>query len=114
MLNEEKLAELRAEHASHRDEFLQRESHARQQQYQQNIRDPHPSSGMAPSRNPHGYSPVNASAVVGDVRRGCSADRFDPYRERARFLGSTRDHGFEPRGPYPGGRVYDTGSRYYN
>ncbi|XP_061360331.1 uncharacterized protein LOC133304333 [Gastrolobium bilobum] len=112
---EEKLAELRAQHASRRDEFLQRESHARQNQYQQTIRDPYPSSGMVPSHNPHGYNAVNASAAaIGDVRRGYSGDHFDPYRERARFLGGTRDHGFEPRVAYPGGRVYDTGSRYYD
>ncbi|XP_027339795.1 uncharacterized protein LOC113853563 isoform X2 [Abrus precatorius] len=112
---EEKLAALRAQHASRRDEFLQRESHARQHQYQQTIRDPHPSSGMMPSHNPHGYGSVNTSAAaVGDVRRGYSGNQFDPYREQARFLGGTRDHGFEPRGAYPGGRVYDIGSRYYN
>ncbi|KAK7266271.1 hypothetical protein RIF29_18913 [Crotalaria pallida] len=71
------------------------------------MRGPYPSSGMPPSdRDPHGYNPVNASAGGGE--RGYSADHFDPYRERARFLGSARDQGFEPRGPYPGGRVYDT------
>ncbi|OIW05901.1 hypothetical protein TanjilG_23687 [Lupinus angustifolius] len=111
---EEKLAALRAQHASRRSEFLQRESQARQQQYQQSIRDPYPGSGMTP-RDPHGYNTVNASAGGGEVPRGYSADHFDPYRERARFLGGARDKGFEPRGPYPGGRVYDTtGSRYYN
>ncbi|KAK7272267.1 hypothetical protein RJT34_28757 [Clitoria ternatea] len=112
---EEKLAELRARHANHRDEFLQRESHARQHQYQQIIMDPHPSSGMVPSHNSHDYNSVNASAAaIGEARRDYSGDHFDPYRERARFLGGARDHRFEPRGPYPGGRVYDTGSRYYN
>ncbi|RDY04829.1 hypothetical protein CR513_11407, partial [Mucuna pruriens] len=104
---EEKLAALRARHSSRRAEFFQRESHARQQQYQQIIRDPYPSSGMAP-RDPHGYNNLNASSAGGEVQRGYSADHFDPYRERARFLGSARDQGFEPRGPYPGGRVYDT------
>ncbi|KAG4985662.1 hypothetical protein JHK86_033353 [Glycine max] len=67
---------------------------------------------MAPG-DPHGYNNVNASGT-GEVQRGYSADHLDPYRERARFLGGGRDQGFEPRGPYPGGRVYDTGSRYYN
>lgn len=110
---EEKLAALRAQHSNRRAEFLQREAHARQQQYQQLIRDPYPSSGMAP-RDPHGFNNANAPGVGGEVQRGYSADHFDPYRERARFLGGGRDQGFEPRGPYPGGRVYDTGSRYYN
>ncbi|KAK7312694.1 hypothetical protein VNO77_36759 [Canavalia gladiata] len=109
---EEKLAALRARHSSRRAEFLQRESHARQQQYQQTIGDSYPSGGMA-HRDSHGYNNVNASAA-GEVQRGYSADHFAPYRERARFLGGARDQGFEPRGPYPGGRVYDTGSRYYN
>ncbi|XP_027347223.1 uncharacterized protein LOC113858691 [Abrus precatorius] len=110
---EEKLAALRARYSSRRAELLQRESHARQQQYQQTVRGPYPSSGMAP-RDPHGYNNVNASAAGGDVQGGYSADHIDPYRERARFLGGSRDQGFEARGPYPGGRVYDTGSRYYN
>ncbi|KAI4334157.1 hypothetical protein L6164_018881 [Bauhinia variegata] len=72
------------------------------------------SSGIAPA-DPHGYSSANnSSAPVGELQRGYSADHFDPYRERARFLGGgARDQGFEPRGAYPGGRVYDTGSRYY-
>ncbi|CAL0303974.1 unnamed protein product [Lupinus luteus] len=110
---EEKLAALRAQHASRRSECLQRESQARKQQYQQSIRDPYPNSGMA-SRDPHGYNTVNASGG-GEVQRGYSSDQFDPYREQARFLGSARDQRVEPRGPYPGGRVYDTtGSRYYN
>lgn len=110
---EEKLAALRARHSNRRADFLQRESNVRQQQYEQIIRDPYPSSGMPP-REPHGYSNVNVSPAGGEVQRGYSADHFDPYRERARFLASGRDQGFETRGPYPGGRVYDTGSRYYN
>lgn len=61
----------------------------------------------------HGYSGIAATATVGEARRGYETDQYDSYRERARFLGGSRDHGFEPRGPYPGGRVYDTGSRYY-
>ncbi|MED6110326.1 hypothetical protein PIB30_041829 [Stylosanthes scabra] len=113
---EEKLAALRALHASRRAEFLQRESYVRQQKYQQNIRDPYPSSGMA-ARDPHGgYSTVNASPAGGEAQRGYSAEHFNPYsnRERARFLGGSRDQGFEPRGQFLGGRVYDTGSRHYN
>nr|AFK48983.1 unknown [Lotus japonicus] len=110
---EEKLAALRARHSNRRADFLQRESNVRQQQYEQIIRDPYPSSGMPP-REPHGYSNVDVSPAGGEVQRGYSADHFDPYRERARFLASGRDQGFETRGPYPGGRVYDTGSRYYN
>ncbi|CAK8575665.1 unnamed protein product [Lathyrus sativus] len=111
---EEKLESLRTRHGNRRAEFLQRESRARQQQYEQIIRDPYSSSsGMTP-RDSHAHSNVNAPASVGEPQRGYSADHFDPYREQSRFLGNARDQGFEPRGPYPGGRVYDTGSRYYN
>lgn len=66
-------------------------------------------SSMGPS-DPHGYNRVEEQR-----RPYNNADHFESYRERARFLGSggARDHGFDPRGQYPGGRVYDTGSRYY-
>ncbi|KAJ1393794.1 Zinc finger, CCCH-type [Sesbania bispinosa] len=88
---EKKLAALRARHSSRRAEFLRWESLTRQQQYQQIIRDPYSSSGMAP-RDPHGYSNVNASAAGGEVQQGYSPDHFDPpYRERARFPGSARE-----------------------
>ncbi|CBI24405.3 hypothetical protein AAG906_010573 [Vitis piasezkii] len=103
---QDQLGALRARHANRRDEFLRRESHARQSQYQQAAMDHFSNSSMGPS-DPHGYDRVE------EQRRAYNADHFDSYRERARFLGGARDHGFEPRGQYPGGRVYDTGSRYY-
>ncbi|KAK9279548.1 hypothetical protein L1049_013227 [Liquidambar formosana] len=106
------LAALRAHHAGRQDEFLRRESHERQNQYKQAMMDHYPNSGMGPS-DPHGYGGVAASAADGEALRAYNNDHFDSYRERARFLGGARDHGFESRGPYPGGRVYDTGSRYY-
>ncbi|KAM5584907.1 hypothetical protein ABKV19_004332 [Rosa sericea] len=109
---EEQLASLRCQHAGRRDDLLRRESNARQHQYQQSMMDRYPKSSMG-SSDLHGYSGIAASATAGDTRRGYETDQYDSYRERARFLGGSRDHGFEPRGPYPGGRVYDTGSRYY-
>ncbi|KAH7561324.1 hypothetical protein ACOSQ2_016238 [Xanthoceras sorbifolium] len=109
---EEQLVALRARHASRRDEFLRKESQARQQHYQQAMIDHYPNSGAGPG-DPHGYSSPAAAAAVGDGYRAYNSDHYDSYRERARFLGGPRDHGFEPRGQYPGGRVYDTGSRYY-
>lgn len=109
---EEQLAALRARHAVRRDEILQRESQLRQQQYQQAMMDQYPISGMG-SSDPHGYSGIATSAAVAEAYRGYNTDNFDSHRERARFLGDARDRGLEPRGPYPGGRVYDTGSRYY-
>ncbi|XP_044504336.1 uncharacterized protein LOC123224707 [Mangifera indica] len=107
----EQLAALRARHASRRDEFLRKESHARQQQYQQAMMEHYPDS-MGPG-DPLGYSGTPAAAAVGETYRPYNSDHYDSHKERARFLGGPRDHGFEPRGPYPGGRVYDTGSRYY-
>ncbi|XP_008230461.1 PREDICTED: uncharacterized protein LOC103329735 [Prunus mume] len=109
---EEQLAALRARHASRRDELLRRESNARQHQYQQSVMDCYPNSSMGPSEL-RGYSGVAASAAGGEGHRAYNTDQYESYRERARFLGGSRDHGFEPRGPYPGGRVYDTGARYY-
>ncbi|KAM7522649.1 hypothetical protein LguiA_012551 [Lonicera macranthoides] len=108
---EEQLAALRARHTNRRDEFLRKESHARQQQYQQAGLDLYPNSGMSPPSDPHGYSALGAP--TGEPHRAYNADQYGSYRERARFLGSNRDQGFESRGQYPGGRVYDTGSRYY-
>lgn len=109
---EEQLVALRAQHASRRDELLRRESNARQHQYQQSVMDRYPNSSMGPSEL-RGYGGVAASAAGGEGHRAYNTDQYESYRERARFLGGSRDHGFEPRGPYPGGRVYDTGSRYY-
>ncbi|PSR95448.1 Pericentriolar material 1 protein [Actinidia chinensis var. chinensis] len=107
---QEQLAALRARHAGRRDEYLRRESHARQQQFQQAMMDNYPNSGMG-TTDPHAYGAVADAA--GEPHRAYNADQYDSYRERARFLGGNRDHGFENRGSYPGGRVYDTGSRYY-
>lgn len=80
------------------------------------MRDPHPSGGMPPG-DPRGYGSAIPSSAVGEMQmqRGYAADPFDQYGERNRFLGGgTRVQEFEPRGSYPGGRVYDIGSRHYN
>lgn len=112
---QEQLAALRARHANRRDEFLLKESHARQQQYQQTFAVV-PGNAMTPA-NPQGYSGAAGSGMVGDGNRVYNSDHSDAYRERARYLesGGGRDHGFDARGPFPGpgGRVYGTGSRYY-
>ncbi|KAK3005277.1 hypothetical protein RJ639_017545 [Escallonia herrerae] len=104
----EQLAALRTRHTNRRKEFLRKESHARQQQYQQAAMDQYPNRGMDPG-DPHGYS---AAAAPGGEPHPYSADQYDSYRERARYLGGARDR-FDPRGQHPGGRVYSTGSRYY-
>ncbi|KAL8501043.1 hypothetical protein ACS0TY_020568 [Phlomoides rotata] len=104
---EEQLLALRARHASRRDEFIRRESQARQQQYQQIVMDQYPTSGLGPSSDPRG------SGSGGEPHRSYNSDSYDSYRERGRFPGNARDHGYEPKVPYPRGRAYDTGSRYY-
>lgn len=105
---QEQLLALRAQHASRRDEFLRRESQSRRQQYQQASMDHYPSSGPS---DPQGYS--TGTPPARDPQRLYNADNYDSHRERARFLVSGRSDDFWPRVQYPGGRVYDTGSRYY-
>ncbi|KAI5667074.1 hypothetical protein M9H77_16927 [Catharanthus roseus] len=112
---QEQLVALRAQHATRRDEFLRRESHSRQQQYQQAAGGDHyPSGGgIGGSSDPQGYNAVAAPSREPSAR-SYNADNYDTYRERGRFLGNSRNHEPEPRAQYPGGgRVYDTGSRYY-
>ncbi|KAM3251464.1 hypothetical protein P3L10_005534 [Capsicum annuum] len=118
---QEQLVALRSRQASHRDEVLRRESHARKQQYEQVALDNYRHSSMAAS-NARGYVAMNSPAGERQVaynspaerQAAYNADSYDSYRENARFLGNSgRDHGYEPRVQYPGGRVYDTGSRYY-
>ncbi|KAK6163656.1 hypothetical protein DH2020_000520 [Rehmannia glutinosa] len=107
---EEQLFSLRTRHANRRDEFLRRESQARQQQYQQIVMEPYPTSGIGPS-DPRGFN--SASASEREPNRAYSSESYDPYRERNRFPGNARDHGYESKVPYPRGRAYDSGSRYY-
>ncbi|XP_043702400.1 uncharacterized protein LOC122652660 [Telopea speciosissima] len=121
---QEKLTALRARHSTRRDEFFRRESQARQHQYQQAEMSPYTNS-MGQSE-PKNYGAAAAPAAAGEAHRayasGQAADeahrayasgQFDSYRERAQFLAAGRNHGLESRGLYPGGRVYNTGARYY-
>ncbi|KAK8641315.1 hypothetical protein V6N13_010728 [Hibiscus sabdariffa] len=116
---QEQLTAIRARHTDRRDEFLQKESLVREQQYQQAMMDYYshgsvtPADAMPTGNNLHGYGSVAGSAAVRDGHRGYNSNNFDSYRERSRFLGGARDQGFEPRGSYLGRRAYDTGSRYY-
>lgn len=120
---EEQLAALRARHNNRRDEFLRRESHARQQLYQQAAnananameQQQYTNSAMSGfSDHPHGYP---AAAAAADPQRPYTTPHVDSsYRDRPRFTGGNRDSrdpGFDPRGQYPGGRGYGSGSRYY-
>ncbi|XP_068651060.1 uncharacterized protein [Aristolochia californica] len=101
---QEKQMTVRMRQASHRDDFLRQESQARQHLYQQAALSHFPNNSMIPT-DPHGYG-----APVGSFAPG----HFDSsYKERSQFPMGGRNPGFESRGPYPGGRAYDSGSRYY-
>ncbi|KAJ4978531.1 hypothetical protein NE237_009311 [Protea cynaroides] len=121
---QEKLTALRARHSPRRDEFLRRESQARQHQYQQAEMSPYTKS-MGQS-DPQNYGSAAAAAAADEAHRAYASGQaaieahrayatgqFDSYRERTQLLAAGRTHGFESRGPYPGGRVYNTGGRYY-
>ncbi|XP_057980735.1 uncharacterized protein LOC131166314 [Malania oleifera] len=104
----EKLSSLRARHANLREEFLRKESQARLHQYQQAGMSLYPNNtGLSDA---HGYGGAAAAAAAEDAHR---AYAFESYRERGQFLGHGRTQGTEARVPYPGGRVYNTGGRYY-
>ncbi|XP_030456335.1 uncharacterized protein LOC115677326 [Syzygium oleosum] len=108
---QEQLSALRTRHASRRDEFLRRESSARQQQYQQALMAKYSNSGVGP-RDPQGFGGIPSSATVGEAYGPYDADQYDSFEDRARFYGGARDR-LEPRGSYPGGRAYNTSSRFY-
>ncbi|KAJ4971165.1 hypothetical protein NE237_004264 [Protea cynaroides] len=110
---QEKLTALRASHSTRRDEFLRRESQSRQLKYQQaEMRQYTNSMGQSLS-DPQNYGVPVATAAAGEAHRAYASAQFDSYRERAQFLEAGRSHGFESRGSYPGGRVYNLGARRY-
>ncbi|ESQ42162.1 hypothetical protein EUTSA_v10014324mg [Eutrema salsugineum] len=120
---EEQLAALRARHTGKREEVMRKESQARQQHYKQQtmgmMDQYHPNAvggaNLMPSGHPQGYigNAQDPAAVADAPSRSYGSDRYEAYGERTRFQGGTRDHGFESRGQYPGGTVYDTVSRFY-
>ncbi|XP_076950402.1 uncharacterized protein LOC143623356 isoform X2 [Bidens hawaiensis] len=123
---EEQLTALRARHANRRDEFLRRESHARQQQYQQAAaameHHQYTANPMGFSDPHHGYNATGGGESQRPYNNNSNnnAPHADSYRDRPRLGGrDSRDPGFEPRGQYPGGRAYGSGSgsgsgsRYY-
>ncbi|XP_021744940.1 uncharacterized protein LOC110710902 [Chenopodium quinoa] len=114
---QEKLSSLRAKYATLREELLQRESQARLQTYQL--------AGMTPYQNnsgpvdmnqghhgPHGYGAPDMAPGEPHRQFGGRVE-FDSYRERHESFGRGRIQGADTRVPTPGGRVYNTGPRYY-
>lgn len=66
---------------------------------------------MSPYDHSQGYN--TGSLPAGEPHQVHNSDYYDHYKERGRFPGNNRDHGFELKVPYPRGRSCDTGSRYY-
>lgn len=111
---QEKLSVLRAQHAARRKDLLQRESHARLQQYQL--------AGMSPLRSNSGPSDMDMGrhgyeapdSVPGEPHRQYGGGvQFDSYRQRHESFGRGRMQVADTRVPTPGGRLYNTGPRYY-
>lgn len=71
---QEQLVALRSRQASHRDEVLRRESHARKQQYEQVALDNYRHSSMAAS-NARGYVAMNSPAGERQVAYNSPAER---------------------------------------
>lgn len=117
---QEKLSALRARHAIRREDLLRRESQARLRKHQLSGMSPYrnnsgpsgPTSDMNQGR--HGYGAPDL--IPGEPHRqfGSGGGEFDSYRQRQESFGRGRMQGTDTsRVPTPGGRVYNTGSRYY-
>ncbi|KAJ1297762.1 hypothetical protein BS78_01G401600 [Paspalum vaginatum] len=119
---QEKLLALRAQQANYRDEFLRKESLARQQQYQQASMN-HYANNSATGEQ-HGYhptadgTPVAAGGAYGEAHRAYSSGQYESFSGSPDYPefhggGRGRGRGFEHRGQYPGGRAYNSGGRRF-
>ncbi|KAH7675291.1 hypothetical protein IHE45_08G126700 [Dioscorea alata] len=109
---QEKILTMRARQATQREEFLCKESQVRHQQYQQACMSNYPHN--AGSNEAHGLGSASGpSSVIGDAHRAYPASHFDSYGERPDYPGGSRGRGYKSRGPYPGGRAYNSGGRYF-
>lgn len=79
-------------------------------------------------REPRGYPPTAAvtpppaaapsGGAYGEAHRGYASGQYESFGERPDYPelhggGHGRDHGFEQRGQYPGGRAYNSGGRRF-
>lgn len=110
---------MRAQQAKYREEFLRREAQVRQQQYQQaNLSQfQHSAGGPMVGYNENAHEPRGHGGALGEGNPGYPGG-YDSYRDRVPYYGSaghpfSRNQEYEARGPYPGGRVYDSASRFY-
>ncbi|KAH9322652.1 hypothetical protein KI387_017291 [Taxus chinensis] len=116
---QEKLRAMRAQQAKYREEFLRREAQMRQQKYQQAALGQlqHNPGGPINAFNENMHEPHGHGAGLGEGHPGYPGG-YDSYRDRAAFYGNAghpfnRNQGYDARGPYPGGRVYDSAPRFY-
>ncbi|KAL6645871.1 hypothetical protein ACP70R_017479 [Stipagrostis hirtigluma subsp. patula] len=124
---QEKLIALRARQATYREEFLRKESLARQQQYQQASMNSYTNNAVPGEL--HGYHPTAAvtppagaaGGAYEDVHRGygsAQSGQYESFGERPDYPdfhggGRGRGRGYEHRGQYPGGRAYNSGGRRF-
>nr|CAB3496354.1 unnamed protein product [Digitaria exilis] len=134
MQYQEKLLALRARQANYRDEFLRKESLARQQQYQHATMNHYANNAAAgeqlgyhPTALPgeqHGYhptaaaTPAGAGGAYGDAHRAYASGQYESLSDRPDYPefhggGRGRGRGFEHRGQYPSGRAYSSGGRRF-
>ncbi|KAK9284016.1 hypothetical protein L1049_012275 [Liquidambar formosana] len=105
---QERLSSLRAKQANRREEFLRKEAQARLQQYQQTRMSQYPiNTGLGDARS---YGGAGVAAAVVEAPQAYVGGQFESYRERTQQGGRRPTEG---RVPYPAGRVYNTGGRYY-
>lgn len=120
---QEKLLALRARQANYRDEFLRKESLARQQQYQHASMSHYASNSTAGEQ--HGYNPtaagtppVAAGGAYGEAHRGYASGQYESFSDRPDYPefhdgGRGRGRSSEQRAQYPGGRAYNSGGRRF-
>ncbi|PWZ57411.1 hypothetical protein Zm00014a_020972 [Zea mays] len=120
---QEKLLTLRARQANYRDEFLRKESLARQQQYQHASMSHYASNSTAGEQ--HGYNPtaagtppVAAGGAYGEAHRGYASGQYESFSDRPDYPefhdgGRGRGRSSEQRAQYPGGRAYNSGGRRF-
>lgn len=103
---------MRSRQAAERDDFLRKESQARHLEFQKvNL------NGYQNEVGPdeyYGFGTTASDAVtLGEAHRSYGGSQPSMYRDRVQFSGVSRDRGFESRGPYPGGRAYNSGGRRF-
>ncbi|CAN6455124.1 unnamed protein product [Victoria cruziana] len=107
-----KLSIIWTRHRNHLEGLLRQEEQLRHQQYQHAARSQY-QHGSVGAGDLHGYG-----ASFGDGHQGYPTRAYDAYRERIQSYGNASHHhprnpAYDVRGPYPGGRIYDTNPRYY-